>query len=299
MKKVLKWMAIVLGALVGLALAAALALYLLGAARYAKVYTFNDDKVTLPTDAASLARGKHLADLVCSGCHGKDFSGVEKWFYSDALGRIDSANLTAGEGGKGKTYSDADFVRAMRHGVNQQGQAIFMVAVPALSKLSNSDLGSIIAYLRSVPPVNHTIQPRQFSVMAYILFELGAFGKLPVEAVDHNTNPAMPPIGVTGEYGEYLVNISDCRTCHGAELSGGVYPDPTIKAKVPNLTPGGELLVWSAQDFTTAMRSGVKPGGVKMDPELMPWTQYGAEMSDDELSAIYIYLKSLPKLATK
>jgi hypothetical protein len=51
-----------------------------------------------------------------------------------------------------------------------------------------------------------------------------------------------PAAGATAEYREYLVNISGCRDCHGQELAGGPFPDPSIKVISPNLTPGGELV---------------------------------------------------------
>jgi mono/diheme cytochrome c family protein len=124
----------------------------------------------------------------------------------------------------------------------------------------------------------------------------GMLGKLPAEAVSHNTTVSAPERGVNAEYGEYLVNTNDCRVCHGENLNGGPFPDPTIKKISPNLTPGGELGFWSEEEFMNTIRTGKTPGGHELNPELMPWKDYG-KLYDDELKAIWQYLQSLPKLS--
>ena len=95
--------------------------------------------------------------------------------------------------------------------------------------------------------------------------------------------------------GMYLVNINDCRSCHGQNLNGGTFPDPTITKISPNVTPGGELGFWSETDFITTLRTGKTPSGHDLDPDFMPWKEI-SHFSDDELQAIYMYLQSLPKL---
>jgi len=91
------------------------------------------------------------------------------------------------------------------------------------------------------------------------------------------------------------VNTNDCRICHGPELNGGPFPDPTITKISPNLTPGGETSFWSEEDFIHVIRTGVTPSGHTLDPEFMPWPSYSM-FYDEELQAIWLYLQSLPKL---
>jgi mono/diheme cytochrome c family protein len=207
---------------------------------------------------------------------------------------IDSANLTSGEGGIGKTFTTEDYVRAIRHGIDQQGKPIFMVAVPSTVHLSDEDLASIIAYLKTIPPVDHTLKPRYFTPLARILLAAGMLGKLPAEAVSHEVHITAPERGDIVEYGKYLADTNDCRTCHGPNLNGGPFPDPTIKLITPNLTPGSEVGFWSEADFIKTIRTGVTPGGHQLN-EHMPWQVYKL-FTDDELKAIYMYLQSLPKL---
>jgi mono/diheme cytochrome c family protein len=294
-KKVFKWIGIVLGSLVGLILILATVLYVIGNARLNKKYEVPPSDITLPTDSASLEFGKHRAEVLCEGCHGADLSGEDDWFNAPPLGNIDSANLTSGQGGVGAEFTTEDFVRAIRHGIDREGKPIFMTAVPSTAHLSDEDLAAIIAYVKSVPPVDHTVKPRHFTPLAKILLAAGMLGKLPAESVSHDAHVTAPARGTTAEYGEYLVNTNDCRVCHGQNLNGGPYPDPTITKISPNLTPGGELSAWSEDEFINTLRSGKTPGGHELNPELMPWKYYRL-FYDDELKAIWLYLQSLPKL---
>ena len=116
----------------------------------------------------------------------------------------------------------------------------------------------------------------------------------PVETISHEVHVTAPARGVSVEYGNYLVSTNDCRDCHGVNLSGAEYPDPTVKLITPNLTPGGELGLWSEEDFINTLRTGITPHGHQLK-ETMPWEIYRM-FTDDELKAIYMYLHSLPEL---
>jgi mono/diheme cytochrome c family protein len=296
MKKVLKWIGIVLGSLLVLLLAAGGILFLMGNSRFNKTYDFPSSSITLPTDEASIEFGRHRAESLCEGCHGKDLSGIENWFSAGPLGTIDSANLTSGEGGVGKEYSsDEDFVRAIRHGIDPEGKPIFMPAVTSTSILSDEDLGAIIAYVKTVPPVDHRTNGQNFTALAKILYVLGVLPQMPVETVSHETHVTAPKAGVSAEYGEYMVNTNDCHLCHGPALNGGPYPDPTIIKISPNLTPGGELAFWTEEQFINTIRNGITPSGQELDPALMPWKEY-RHFYDDELKAIWLYLRSVSSL---
>ena len=295
MKKVFKWIGIVLGSLIGLMLVVGVVLFLIGNARINKAYDFPPSNITIPTDAESIAYGRHRAETLCEGCHGKDLGGIENWFSAGPLGTVDSANLTSGEGGFGKEItSDEDYVKAIRHGVDPEGKPIFMPAVVAGSFLSDKDLGAITAYVKSVPPVDRELKGKQFTPLAKILLAVGVFDKLPVETVSHETHVTAPVPAVSVEYGEYLVNTHDCRVCHGPQLNGGPFPDPTISLISPNLTPGGELGFWVEAQFVETIRTGVTPSGHQFN-EHMPWEQFKL-LTDDELKAIFAYLQSLPRM---
>jgi cytochrome c553 len=298
MKKVLKWIGIVLGSLFALLLVAAGVLYILGSTRLNKTYDIQPEAISIPTDAAAIARGQHLVDAVtfCTGCHGQRLEG-DVFEDEPMIATFYAPNLTSGRGGEGAAYSDADYIRAIRHGVDPQGRGLMIMHSDVYHNLSQQDLGAIIAYLKSVPPVDNELPEPKILPFGKILVALGVFDSealplIPAERIDHSAPfMEMPAQGATAAYGGYLVSITLCHMCHGPELTGG----PPLEAGMlaaPNITLGGELGAWSEADFVRTLRTGVSPSGHKLDPEIMPWKTY-ANLTDQELAAIWHYLQSL------
>ncbi|NJN55818.1 MAG: hypothetical protein HC804_14385 [Anaerolineae bacterium] len=248
MKKILKWVGIVLGGLIGLLVIAVIAMIVSTNNRLTRQYTVAVETISIPTDEASIAIGSRWADIHCEACHGDDLSGGE-FFNDPQLGYVDAPNLTAGKGGIGSTYTDEDWVRAIRHGVKGDGTSVFIMPSNDFYYLSDHDLGSIIAYVKTVPPVDNEIRPQGLSSMAKILYALGAFGDLLyAETIQHDVRPATPEIGVTVKYGEYLANAHGCKSCHGENLAGNQPAEPGAPF-APNLTPGAALAGWSEEEF--------------------------------------------------
>jgi mono/diheme cytochrome c family protein len=295
-KKFLKWSAIGLSGLIVIVVIAAAGLYLSANARFNKTYAINVEPIAISTDQASLARGEHWVSIHCADCHAADLGGGP-FFEDPALGVVDAPNLTSGQGGIASNYTDEDWVRALRHGVKKDGRSVFIMPSGYFYYFNDEDLGDIIAYMKTVPLVDRQTRPSALKPMAKVLYGLGAFGDLLyAETIPHDTRPPAPPEGVTVEYGEYLVDANGCRSCHGHELSGAQPAEPGSPLG-PNLTPGGDLANWSQADFLQTMRTGSNPDGEQMDPGFMPWPFLG-RMTDDELSAIWLYLQAQPALET-
>lgn len=285
MKKGLKWIGIVLAALVGLVIVVTVALYGITSFRLNKTYNIQAEAVSIPTDAASTEHGKRLAAIYCSGCHGDDLGG--KAFFNDpTIGAINTPNLTPGKGGAGGEFNDDNWVLAIRHGINPEDKPLFGMPSGDLYYLSDADLGAIIAYVKRLTPVDKEWGEPALTPLGRILVSAGAFGDvISAETIDHTgPRPAAPAAGVTTAYGEYLAKTFGCATCHGKDLSGGKDPDPAAPP-APGLTRSGELRLWTEADFITAVRTRVA--------EFMPWKDMH-QMTDDELKAIWLYLSSLP-----
>lgn len=298
MKKFFKWLGIILGSLVALIVVIFIVLALKGNASLNRSYSASTDQITIPTDAESIARGEHWVKAECIGCHGDNLSGGP--FFEAPFGYIDAKNLTSGKGGIGSKFTDADWVRALRHGVSPEGKSVLIMPASDFRYFSDADLGDIIAYVKSIPPVDKETREPHFNLLGKALIGAGVFGKGVIVAEDiQQSGPvpsSIPNAGITPEYGDYLVNASGCRTCHGVNLTGGKSPDPTA-INAPNLTPGGELIAWKEADFIKAIRTGVAQSGHQLDPKQMPWEHF-KNFSDDELKAIFMYLQSQPKLET-
>lgn len=295
MRKALKWTGIVLGGLVALVVLVVAGILVSTGLRLNRTYDIQPEAVAIPTDAAAIERGRNRTARYCMGCHGEDLSG-SVIFDDPSLGLIEASNLTSGQGGVGRAYDDADWVLAIRHGVGADGKPLVIMPAGDFYYFSGGDLGEIIAYVKSVPPVEGETAEYTLTPMARIGIAIGAFrGVLHAETIDHTgPRPAAPALGVTLAYGGYLVNTGGCRMCHGVELSGGDPPNPESPPGL-NLTPAGELGFWTEEDFINTLRTGLTPGGRQLNPRFMPWDSI-AKHSDDELKAIWLYLRSLPAL---
>jgi len=293
LKKVLKWIGIVLGGLIGLLVLAVLVLYIIGGAKVNKKYEVPVETISIPTDAESIQRGEHLATIyICTSCHTESLSG-ELSFVLPGMVSIPSPNLTSGIGGIGRDYTDEDWVRAIRHGVGHDGRALFIMPSNSYYYLSNEDLRALIAYIKSLPPVDKELPGKRIEPIGRLMMALGMFPPLPVDQIDHtNPPPDGPEAGVTVAYGEYLSRT--CRECHGENLNGKPFGPPGQEVPTPNLTPGGEPGSWSEQDFFNTLRTGVTPRGRQLRED-MPWKYFG-QMTDEELKALWMYLHSLPAL---
>ena len=213
-KKVLLWTGAVLGTLVGVLVVLFLVLMVLGTRQINKTYDIQVAAVDVPTDPASIERGKHIVDSLglCSECHGEGLSG-DMMSDDPIFGTLAASNLTAGRGGIGATYTDIDYVRAIRHGVGKDNKPLIVMPAQYFNKFSDADLGAIIAYLKSLPPVDNE-PPRTSLAPPGRVFAFFAKEILPAREIDHDApRPASPEIGVTKEYGEYLTVT--CTLCHG------------------------------------------------------------------------------------
>ena len=312
MKKALKRTAI--GALV-VVLVAILGIAGVAQARWDRTF---DDKAPMPTlvastDSAVIARGRYLAygPAYCAGCHtangsasrieaGEELplSGGHVWDIPPGVLR--SANITPDTATGIGRFTDAQLVRAIRHGVRHDGRA--MLPFMAYQNLSDEDVVALISFLRAQPPVKHAVpdhDPTMLgkAVLAFVLKPKGPDG----------TPPPRSPVGLSVERGKYLAeSVSDCAGCHtersgmdgsftGPRFAGGgsfsIDSKPGYVIITPNLTPDsatGRIAHWTEDQFVARFRAGRT---IKESP--MPWGPL-RKMSDDDLRSIYRYLRTLP-----
>ncbi|HEX2094513.1 MAG TPA: c-type cytochrome [Longimicrobiaceae bacterium] len=285
MRKLLRWLGIGLGAVVGLVLLAAGILYFVGSARVNRTFTVRTAALRIPGDSATLARGAHLARTNgCNDCHTPDFRG--QVMLDVPPFRAVAANLTRGRGGVGARYTDEDWDRAIRHGVKPDGRPVIVMPSAAFHRMSDEDAAALIAYLRTLPPVDHPLPQTEIHAMGRIV---AVFQDLTNEV---RTGPARaghtPPVGPTAEYGAYLASIT-CAYCHGEDLRGDASPPIPGSPPAPNLAGAGQ---WPLDGFRRALRTGVTPHGRRLDPEYMPW-KITAAMTDVELEALHAHLRTL------
>ena len=294
MDRVLRWVGFLLVVLVAFA-AVGVAITIVGSNRALEARV----AVAPPAPVlghGSVERGKHLFTAVslCSGCHGSDGGGGP--FITDAkMALLNASNLTRGAGGVGTRYTDADYDRAIRRGIRPDGTRLLIMPSWSYAALSDSDAASLVAYVRSLAPVERATPRVRLGPVGRVLV---ATNKLPFDATriaDDGPPPPPPPPMMMVEYGKYLTRIGGCMSCHGTHLSGGHLAGPPDVPPASNLTPKA-LGGWTTAMFMITLTKGQDPSGHQLHP-FMPWRTIRT-MTDLELEAIYEYLKSVPPRET-
>ncbi len=264
--------------------------------------------------AERVAHGKYLAHhvMMCVDCHSvRDFelfggppipgtltAGGEIFDRKEGFpGRFISPNLTPFNLGD---WTDGEIFRAITTGVKKDGSPLFPVMpFGEFGKADPEDVKAVIAWLRTLEPIetNHEKSKADFpfNIIMKTLPSKANFTKRP----DPEDQIA---------YGGYLTTISGCAECHtkfengsfiGERLAGGrEFEFPEAILVTPNLTPDPSGIGnWTKEMFVQRFKmygkdyvpEKVKPGDFQT---IMPWIMY-ADMKEQDLEAIYAYLKSL------
>lgn len=274
MKKIIKWIAIMLGGLFVLIAVAGSMLYSDGIEKLNQTYpNLSVETVNIPTDADAIARGRHVATIwACTRCHGEDLGGMV--LTNDPLsglvplsGTIVASNLTSGTGGVSSSYTDIDWVRVIRHGVMPDGHVEALMF--DYSIMSDQDLGDLIAYLKQVPPVDSNYPEMDYGPIVPIVSNIGLLTPA-AERIDHDAlRPVDPTPGATAEYGGYLSTV--CTACHGNSV-------------------GSMVENWTQEEFIHTLKTGVLPNGKQFGPTMSSNTF--REMTNMELTALWLYFTS-------
>lgn len=309
MRRVMKWLA--LGG-VGLVVTGALALVAVAETRWDRRFDAPFPEIHASSDPAVIERGRYLAygPAQCVVCHSADdrkaavlageevpLVGGHEWRLP--MGVIRSRNITPNvETGIGR-YSDLELARILRHGVAPDGRAV--LPFMPFQNMSDDDLRAVISFLRSQRPVHNVVPPNDVNLLGKAVLAMLIRPRGPSAPP-----PARSPGGATVERGRYLAtSVADCGGCHtqrnmldgsltAPPFSGGfTFTDPNDPNRTfvsPNLTPDaatGAITSWSEDVFVARFRAGASIDGTPM-----PWRVLG-RMTDDDLRAIYRYLRSL------
>jgi mono/diheme cytochrome c family protein len=157
---------------------------------------------------------------------------------------------------------------------------------------SDADIAAVIAYAKSVPPVDRETLPHAPGPVGRLVVATGEL-QFAYDKIDHEADRPKAVRGPTKEWGAVL--IGTCSGCHGPGLSGGQIPgtDPSWP-EARNITPdeASGIGKWSFRDFETAIRTGNRPDGTMLS-EVMPWRAY-AGMEPDDIKALWEHLRTVP-----
>jgi mono/diheme cytochrome c family protein len=276
------------------------------------------ESVKVVATPEKVARGEYLSKHVtgCVDCHAvRDYTKFAGPVVEGTLGRggenfgvegtairaMYSRNITPTAIGD---WSDGELIRAFTAGVNKDGEPLFpIMPYPKYALLSREDVEAIVAYVRTLKPIDYTAPPRDMAM------------PLPLVVRTIPKAPAFRPIPATSDrvaYGEYMTNAAACSECHtpmeggapipGKEFAGGFeFPLPGGGVvRSANITPDADsgIGTWSEQQFIDKFKAfdGAPHRPLttaeQRENTVMPWTGY-AGMTTEDLGAIYSYLRTL------
>lgn len=286
MKRVFKWIGIVLGALVLLVIGVYAAATVNLNRHLAKRYDYPAPKLA---KKGNLARGKYLVTVrhACVECHGNDLAGgtvVE----DPGAGYVYGANITPAVL---KDWKDEEIVRVLRHGVSRDGRPLIVMPAAEYTNLCEQDIADIVAYVRSVPPVDKPSRRISAGPAIKIFYLLGkAPFVVTAESVDHDAPYKPQPKEVANAaLGRYLYD-SMCVGCHMPGRKGG-----TMNGAPPDWPPAASLHpdalgIWTEADFVKTLKTGVNPTGhVLKFPMIAKYTQH---YKDVEVKALWAFLQT-------
>lgn len=253
-------------------------------------------------------RGEYLAQAGgCAGCHTQQKKGAAAFAGGRALqtsfGTFYGPNITPHpEAGIGR-WSEADFVRAMRHGQRPDGASYFPAfPYPSFTRIVDDDLTHLWAYLRSLPPSAEENRAHD------LRFPYGWRPLVKVWKWLFFTPGPLPDTGANAvlNRGRYLVlALGHCGECHTPRnflgalkmdslLAGGEGPEGK---RIPNLTPA-RLKSWSDAELEEYLRTGTTPDGdsasATMEEVILNTT---SKLTAEDLQALIAYLRSVPAVA--
>ena len=308
MKRALRIVLVALAALV-VVIAVAVGLAVLSAER---AFTRHWD-VTAPAIAAAsspdgIARGRHLFQMVCAGCHLDEHGRAAGKFMDDVpafLGAFYPANITSDRKHGIGAFADRDLVRLLRTGVKRDGRIAGVM--PRFTGLSDDDVAALLGYLRSDDPIFAPVPASQPPVKPTVV------GKLILRFIV-GADPAPAPAGpvaaparaATADYGRYLVlEVVQCGDCHSPGFAGdksrkeGAFTGGFELADArgrpiysANLTPDARTGIgaYGEADFARAVRDGFRPDGRILRPPMPRFRM----LDDVELAAMNAFFRTLP-----
>lgn len=252
---------------------------------------------------ARIERGRYLVEHVanCLDCHsdrdwnyygGPVIAGTEGQGAPLRVLRphVLSANITPAALGD---WTDGEIMRAISSGISRDGRPLnLFMPYDTYARMTREDLISVVAYLRTLPPIDNTVPLPKESWPIRLLERL-----LPKP---YRAPPEVDPSEPVA-YGRYLADISECSFCHGSDFADGRefnIPGTDQRSASANLTPHPKNRVgtWSRENFVSVFKSFAPPGGREIPGTeintVMPWYRF-AGMTEADLGAIYDYLRTI------
>ena len=249
-----------------------------------------------------IERGRYLAVLGdCAGCHtapgGQPFAGGVA--LQTPFGTIVAPNITPDRDTGIGNWTTEEFVAALREGRGHNATRLYpAMPYPAYTKMTDTDVLAMRAYLATVAPVHNMVIANQLPFPLNIRFAMVFWNWLNFTPGRYQANPEK-----TAEWnrGAYIVGgPGHCGTCHTPKtmLGGDKASSPLTGATLqgwfaPNITtnPDKGIGGWSKDDLFQYLKTGTNNWTLASGPMAEAVTHSTSQMTDEDITAISTYLK--------
>jgi mono/diheme cytochrome c family protein len=240
----------------------------------------------------------------CEACHtaenGKPFAGGRP--IQTPFGIIYSSNITPDRQTGIGAWTSNQFYRAMHKGISADGRHLYPAfPYPWFTKVTRLDVNAIFAYLRTLPAVKNKQPKNKFPWPLSDPNVLIGWNALYFHAGTYKPDNKK---SAQWNRGAYLVEgLGHCGACHtprnmlgAAEKANFLQGSKTDNWFAPSLTGNAKngLGAWTESDIVQFLKTGHTGKTVAYGPMAQVVTDSTSKMSDDDLKAITVYLKSLP-----
>lgn len=258
-------------------------------------------------DAALIKRGEYLAVAGdCTACHtaenGKSFAGG--YAFNMPMGTIISSNITPSRQFGIGNWSEAEFSKAVRDGVNPDGRHLYP-AMPYTSYryITDEDMHALYSYFQQgVTAVDAA--PTEKTQLKFPFSLPGVMAVWDLLFAGNSSFIPDPALNAEQNRGKYLVDgLAHCSTCHtprnafmaedSSKFLAGAYVDGW---RASNITadPVSGIGGWSNQEITTYLKTGHVQNKAQAGGPMADAIQHSfSHMDDKDLQAIAAYLKTV------
>ena len=282
----------VIASIVVLTIAAVVIAAQLGDRKRERLVAVAVEPIAYRADPHSIERGGYLfRSRGCADCHGAD--GAGSTVIDDGHGLlVRSPDITPA--GLAASYAPVDWVRAIRHGVKPNGQALFLMPSEDFSRLTDDDVAAVVAYARQLSPGRGSSAVITLPLPIRVLYGVGLI-RDSAEKIDNALPPSVPIAeAVTAAHGAYVA--TGCIGCHRAGLVGGkIAGAPPSWPPAARLAPGpGSAMPRypGAGAFAAMLKTGKRPDGSQVS-KVMPFASL-RELNDVDVRALHLYLTTMP-----
>lgn len=272
----------------------------------------SDSAPVAAADPKLITRGEYLSNVFgCGVCHmamtpegvpdpTRPFAGGLA--VPEGGGTWVSPNITPDKGSGIGSWTDEQIIASIREGVRPDGSQLYAsMPYTNYNRMTDDDAKALVAYLRSVPPIENVVAPNKDLKTP----------KIPMPKAANEPDDVSDPM----KHGEYLVAMMHCNMCHmtltktGMDMAhpgGGGIPfnfpfmgTGTLYAGNITSDPETGIGKWSVEDIAKSLKTMTRPDGSLIQGPMQYYLAGWSKLEDRDLQAIAAYVKAMPAVKNK